>query len=135
MAEIGLVPFARVAREVAEVAVPQYRSPFAKQTFTQPSLLAIRCLMRYEDWTYREAEVRLNEQVELRAALGLEERVPDYTTLYRCLCRAKEDDLKRRHGRDGTPHAASTRGGDDGRSRWDGLGTRSGEPLLCEPRA
>ena len=35
----------------------------------------------YEDWTFREVEVRLGEHQELRAALGLE-RVPDYTTLY-----------------------------------------------------
>ena len=94
MAEIGPVQFARVAREVAETAVPQYRSPFSKHTFTQPSLLAILCLMRYEDWTYREAEVRLGEHTELREALGLA-RVPDYTTLYRCLRRTNEDDLTR----------------------------------------
>jgi len=48
--------------------------------------LAILCLMRYEDWTFREAEVRLGEHQELRAALGLE-RAPDYTTLYRFLRR------------------------------------------------
>jgi hypothetical protein len=58
MAEIGVVRFAQVAREVAEAAVPRYRSPFSKHTFAQPTLLAILCLMRYEDWTYREAEVR-----------------------------------------------------------------------------
>jgi hypothetical protein len=94
MAEIGPVQFARVAREVAETAVPQYRSPFSTHTFTQPSLLAILCLMRYEDWTYREAEVRLREHAELREALGLA-RVPDYTTLYRCLRRTNEDDVTR----------------------------------------
>jgi hypothetical protein len=36
--------------------------------------------MRYEDWTYREAEVRLAEHCELRRALQLRS-VPDYTTL------------------------------------------------------
>jgi DDE family transposase len=94
MAEIGLVQFARVAREVAEAALPRYRSPFSKHTFTQPTLLAILCLMRYEDWTYCEAEVRLQEHAELRAALGIE-RVPDYTTLYRCVRRTGEDELTR----------------------------------------
>jgi hypothetical protein len=95
MAEIGLVPFARIAREVAEATVPRYRSPFSKHIFPQPTLLAILCLMRYEDWTYRAAEVRLREHTELRAALGLAERVPDSTTLYRCLCRIEDEDLQR----------------------------------------
>jgi len=94
MAEIGAVRFAQVARDVAEGVVPRYRSPFSKHTFTQPSLLAILCLMRYEDWTYREAEVHLREHAELRAALGLE-RVPDYSTLYRCVRRTSEDELTR----------------------------------------
>jgi hypothetical protein len=92
MAEIGPVQFARVAREVAEAAVPQYRSPFSKHTFTQPSLLAMLCLLRNEGWTYREAEIRLREHTELREALGLD-RVPDYTTLYRCLRRTNADDV------------------------------------------
>jgi hypothetical protein len=49
MAEIGLVHFARVARGVAEAALPRYR----------------------------ETEGRLAEHQELRDALGLA-RVPDY---------------------------------------------------------
>jgi hypothetical protein len=49
-------------------------------------LFAILCLMRYEDWTFRETEVRLAEHRELRAALGVQ-GVPDYTTLYRLLRR------------------------------------------------
>ena len=40
--------------------------------------------MRYEDWTFREAEVRLGENRELRQAPGLGS-VPDFTTLYRFL--------------------------------------------------
>jgi len=84
MAEIGVVRFAHVARKVAEAALPRYRSLFSKRTFTQPALLAILCLMRYEDLTYREAEARWREHAELRKAL-LIDRVPDYTTLYRCI--------------------------------------------------
>jgi len=49
-------------------------------------LLPVLCLMRYEDWTFREAEVRLAEHRELRRVLGLAS-VPDYTTLYRFLKR------------------------------------------------
>jgi transposase-like protein DUF772 len=46
--------------------------------------------MRYEDWTFREAEVRLREHQELRAVLQLP-AVPDYTTLYRFLRRLEDD--------------------------------------------
>ena len=61
MAEVGLVRFARVALGVAEGVLPDYRTKFSKRTFTQPQLLAVLCLMRYEDWTLRKAEVRLAE--------------------------------------------------------------------------
>lgn len=94
MAEIGLVAFARVALEVTGAALPVYRTRFSKRQFTQPQLLAVLCLMRYEDWTYREAEVRLAEHRELRRALRLRS-VPDHTTLYRFLRRLDEDALTR----------------------------------------
>lgn len=50
--------------------------------------------MRYEDWTFREAEVRLREHAELRSALQLCS-VPDYTTLYRFLARLDLADVAR----------------------------------------
>jgi hypothetical protein len=93
MPEIGLLPFARVAMDVATVILPTYRSRFSKHQFTQPQLLAILCLMRYEDWTFREAEVRLREHAELRAALRLSS-VPDYTTVYRFLRRLPDDTIE-----------------------------------------
>jgi hypothetical protein len=49
MAEIGLVTFAKVALAVGQAALPAYRSKFSKRQFTQPQLLAVLCLMRYED--------------------------------------------------------------------------------------
>src|SRR5271157_663952 len=94
MAEIGLLPFARVAWQVATRVLPPYRTRFSKHQFTQPQLLAVLCLMRYEDWTFREAEVRLREHGELRAALQLN-TVPDYTTLYRFLKRLDDDTVER----------------------------------------
>jgi hypothetical protein len=45
--------------------------------------------MRDEDWTIREAEVRLAEHTELRTALRLR-HVPDYITEYRFLRRLDE---------------------------------------------
>ena len=92
MAEIGLVPFARLALEIASAVLPPYRTRFSKHQFTQPQLLALLCLMRFEDWTFREVEVRLSEHAELRGALGLQV-VPDYTTLYRFLRRLPESAL------------------------------------------
>ena len=86
MAEIGLVPFAQVALQISRGVVPAYRTKFSKRQFSQPQLLAILCLMRYEDWTFRETEVRLAEHQELRAVLGLVS-VPDHSTLYRFMRR------------------------------------------------
>jgi hypothetical protein len=92
MPEIGLLPFARMALDVATAVLPPYRSRFSKHQFTQPQLLAILCLMRYADWTFREAEERLREHSELRAVLRLSS-VPDHTTVYRFLCRLPDDTI------------------------------------------
>ena len=94
MPEIGLLPFARVALDVASAVLPPYRSRFSKHQFTQPQLLAVLCLMRYEDWTFRETEVRLREHRELRETLKLSS-VPDYTTLYRFLQRLDDQTIDR----------------------------------------
>jgi transposase-like protein DUF772 len=67
---------------------------FSKHQFTQPQLLAVLCLMRYEDWTFRETEVRLREHRELRETLKLSS-VPDYTTLYRFLQRLDDKTIDR----------------------------------------
>jgi hypothetical protein len=83
-----------VALQVATQVLPPYRTRFSKHQFTQPQLLAVLCLMRYEDWTFREAETRLREHQELRAALKLQ-AVPDYTTLYRFLRRLDDDTVDR----------------------------------------
>src|SRR6266481_1045325 len=94
MPEIGLLPFARVALDVATTVLPTYRSRFSKHQFTQPQWLAILCLLRYEDWTFREAEVRLREHRDLREVLQLR-AVPDYTTLYGFLRRLEDDTIDR----------------------------------------
>ena len=97
MAEVGLLPFARIALQVSRAVLPRYRSRFSKRQFTQPQLLTILCLMRYEDWTFREAEVRLSEHRELRQVLGLVS-VPDFTTLYRFLQRLDDQTIDRAVG-------------------------------------
>ena len=92
MAEVGLVLFAKTALGVMLKVLPPYGSKYSKHTFTQPQLMTILCLMRFEDWTFREAEVRLAEHSDLRAALGLE-RAPDHTTLYRFMRRVTDEML------------------------------------------
>lgn len=92
MAEVGLVVFARTALRISQTVVPAYRTKCSKRIFTQPQLLSILCLMRYEDWTFRETEVRLAEHRELRVALRLKS-VPDYTTLYRFMRRLSPEML------------------------------------------
>lgn len=94
MPEIGLVQFTRTAMSVLKETVPQFRTKFSKHVFTQPQLMAIVCLMRYEDWTFREAEVRIAEHSELREALELK-TVPDYTTLYRFVKRVDDELVNR----------------------------------------
>jgi DDE family transposase/transposase-like protein DUF772 len=94
MAEVGLVAFATCALEIAQGTIPLYRSKFSKHIFTQPQLLAMVCLMRYEDWTFRETEVRLREHSDLRRALSLE-RTPDHTTFYRFLQRLEPEMIQR----------------------------------------
>lgn len=78
MAELGLLPFARFALQVARAVLPCYRS-------------------RFEDWTFREAEVRLGEHREVRQALGLSS-VPDFATLYRFLQRLDDVTIDRAAG-------------------------------------
>ena len=92
MPEVGLVQLAKTALKVCRAVLPEHRTRFSKKQFTQPQLLALLCVMRFEDWTYREAEVRLGEHQELRRALGLAS-VPDHTTVCRFLRRLKEEDL------------------------------------------
>jgi hypothetical protein len=94
MAEIGTVAFAQVARQVAESVLPPYRSHFSKHIFSHPSLVAVLGLMRYEEWTYRETEVRLADHHELRDALGLT-HVPDDTTRSRCMRRLQPEEIAR----------------------------------------
>ncbi len=84
MAEVGVVHVARVCRTIAERAMPRDRSQCSKPVFTPPQRLTILCLMRYEDWTFREAAGRLAEHAALRRVVALV-NVPDHTTLCRFL--------------------------------------------------
>lgn len=88
----------------------------ARQTDARPLKGGSACARHAQDWTSREAEVRLAEHSDLRRALGLE-RVPDHTTRYRFMRRVTDEMLlavatrlgSRR--RDGAPRASATASG------------------------
>jgi hypothetical protein len=94
MAEVGWVSFAKLAVAIGRLVVSAYRRQCSKQRFSQSQLLAVLCLMRDEDWTFREAEVRLTEPGELCTVLG-RRSVPDYTILDRFLRGLSEATLER----------------------------------------
>jgi len=126
MAEVGLLPFVRIALQVCRAVLPRYRSRFSKHQFTQPQLLAILCLMRYEDWTFREAEVRLGEHRELRH---------DSVSLPPAFGRS---DHRSRGGRDRAPVAWFAASQPQARScgrRCNGLGPGSSQHVLCATEA
>jgi len=64
MAEVGLVAFAKCELAMGQRVMPAYRRMYLKHTFTQLQLLVMLCLMRCEDWTFRETELRLHLQLE-----------------------------------------------------------------------
>ena len=69
MAEVGLVDFTIVALDVVRSVLPDFHSKFSKHVFSQPQLLAVVCLMRYEEWPLRKAEVRLWQSIGNRERL------------------------------------------------------------------
>ena len=112
MNKVNLIQFAHLALAVSKAVIPMYRSKYSKHCFTQPQLLAMLCVMRFQNWTFRETQQRLLEQPALRAALTLTQ-VPDYSTLYRFMrrltltvvdqalgeCVRRVNDLPRQRGR------------------------------------
>jgi hypothetical protein len=117
-----------MALHVGQAARPADRRTFSKRRFPQPQRRAIFGLMRYEDWTFRETEVRLAEHTELRMALGLR-HVPDDTTGYRCLRRLAEAALEQ------TVHAVVQRlvrqPGDQATVAVDATGLAPGAVSTC----
>jgi len=73
------------------------RATEAVSAFIQPQLLALLCLMRNEDWTFREAEMCLGDHSELRQALGLKNG-SDFTTLCQFLQRLDNQTIVRALG-------------------------------------
>jgi hypothetical protein len=82
MAELVLVQLARVAFDVAQTAVPRYRTRFSKHKFTQPRLLAILCLIavRRLDLSRSRNPPAQAHRIAAAFATGF---CPDYTAFVR----------------------------------------------------
>ena len=70
MAEVGLVLFAKTALEVMQDILLAYSHKYSKHTFTQPQLMTILCLVRFEDWTRGAAGGTLRSEGRARAGAG-----------------------------------------------------------------
>lgn len=81
---------AREALAAARAAVPAYASKFAKRAYTQHQLLAILAVRQFLRADYRGVVQHLKDWSDLRAAIGLGDRVPDHTTLHKAAARLLE---------------------------------------------
>ena len=81
---------ARHALDVARAAVPAYSSKFSKRTFTQHQLLAALAVRQFLKTDYRGVEQHLRDWSDLRAVLGLGDKVPDHSTLQKAADRLLE---------------------------------------------
>ena len=72
---------ARQALGAARAALPAYASKFSKRTYTQHQLVAALAVRQFLGTDYRGLEQHLRDWSDLRAELGLGERVPDHSTL------------------------------------------------------
>ena len=80
MKDQSLLRLTQCAYQVAQRAMPSFRSKFSKKTFTQPQLLACLILKTYLRLTYRGAEAWLQATDRVSRILGLK-LPPDHSTL------------------------------------------------------
>jgi hypothetical protein len=78
---------ARQAMAVARDALPLYSAPTSRKTYTQRQLFAALAVRQFLGTDYRGMEQHLKDWSDLRAILGLGERVPDHTTPSRAAAR------------------------------------------------
>ena len=78
---------ARRALEAARAVLPPYPSKFSKKAYTQHQLLALLAVRQFLRTDYRGMEQHLRDWSDLRAAVGLGDRVPDHSTLQRAAAR------------------------------------------------
>jgi Transposase domain (DUF772) len=78
---------ARQALEAARAAVPAYPSKYSKRAYTQHQMLALLAVRQFLRTDYRGFEQHLKDWSDLRAVVGLGDRVPDHSTLQRAAAR------------------------------------------------
>lgn len=81
---------ARQALDAARSALPAYASKFSKKTYTQHQLVAALAVRQFLKTDYRGIEQHLKDWSDLRAELGLGEKVPDHSTLQKAAERLLE---------------------------------------------
>ncbi len=104
MTEVDLLPYACNILQVSRAVLPRYRTRFSMRQFT-PQLLAVLCLMRYEDWNLRSTKVQLGEYRVCQTLILVS--VTNFTTLYCFLQRLDDVIIDQAVGetRDGAPAA------------------------------
>lgn len=93
--ESRYVGIARLALQIAEASLPRYAHPKSPQTYTLPQLAACVLLKVYLQRSYRDTEEWLLASDAVCAVLGLDEQVPDYSTLQRTAKKIRLTDLER----------------------------------------
>ena len=137
MAEVGLLPFARIALQVARAVLPRYRSRFSKHQFTQTAVAghSLPDALRGLDLSRSRSAAGRASRIAPGAGAGERARFHDSVSLSATSGRR---DHRPRGRRDGAPvarhaqkrTAASPRGG-----RCDGFGAGSGQHVLCAAHA
>ena len=119
------VGVAREALAVGEAALPRYASKYSRRDgYTLPQLFACLAVRKFLGQDYRGVEALLREWAELRAAIGLGDRVPDHSTL--CLAEAKLAAA--------APDGGGGEGGAAGSTRsWPPRSTGPGRPGCSTP--
>src|SRR4030095_6854490 len=92
--ESRYVKVARIAYQLAQVALPRYSHAKSPHHFTLPQLATCVLLTFYMDMSYRDMEEWLLATNQVCAVLGLE-RVPDHSTLSRTFKKLKQADWDR----------------------------------------
>ena len=83
-----LITVARLALRLGRCYLSSYGSYKSRHDFTQPQLMACLIVKTYMKRTYRETVELLQVSDGLRGALGLEEKLPHWTTLQKFAQRA-----------------------------------------------
>lgn len=86
MRENRYLKFVKVFLEAAKGVLTQYSGKYSKKDFTQPQLLTLNGLMRFDRKNYRDMPDFLEITPEIRDVIGLK-KIPHHTTLHKFMQR------------------------------------------------